>query len=92
MLPAPVACGGPKFRACACRSSFLLSPQVNSGLARQMIDKAKEKDLFLTEGLWTRWFPATQKCVTAPVAANGDLNAACNKVQRCRRQGMAHVG
>ena len=35
--------------------------QVNSGLARQMIDKAKEKDLFLTEGLWTRWFPATQK-------------------------------
>ena len=30
-----------------------------------MIDKAKEKDLFLTEGLWTRWFPATQKCATA---------------------------
>ncbi len=36
--------------------------QVNSGLAQQMIDTAKEKDLFLTEGLWTRWFPATQKC------------------------------
>ena len=56
----------------ACRSVRLLIPQVNSGLARQMIDKAKEKDLFLTEGLWTRWFPATQKCATASVAAHGD--------------------
>ena len=43
---------------------------MNSGLAQQMIDKAKEKDLFLTEGLWTRWFPATQKCAQ-PRAKHG---------------------
>ncbi len=75
-----------------CCSARLLIPQVNSGLARQMIDKAKEKDLFLTEGLWTRWFPATQKCVTVPVqAANGDSQRG-NSVRRCRRHGMAHLG
>lgn len=43
-----------------------LLPQVHANLARDMIEKAKEKDVFLTEGLWSRFFPATQKCALAP--------------------------
>jgi len=40
-----------------------LPAQIHANLARDMIAKAKEKDVFLTEGLWSRFFPATQKRV-----------------------------
>jgi predicted dehydrogenase len=34
---------------------------MNEGEVQMMIDKAKEKDLFLMEALWTRFIPATEK-------------------------------
>ncbi|MDR1587467.1 MAG: Gfo/Idh/MocA family oxidoreductase [Treponema sp.] len=33
----------------------------NAKQLREMLDKAKEKDLFLMEGMWTRCFPAVRK-------------------------------
>ncbi len=54
-----------------------------------MINKAKEKDRFLTEGLWSRFFPATQKYVVPMSlyrncvlkACRGSFNCLCSSMR-----------
>ena len=56
-------------KAILCEKPF----SINSGQTRRMIDAAKANDVFLMEGLWSRFFPAWQ--YAKKLVHSGDIGA-----------------